>query len=152
MVDSNNSSFDFGNNIEYDKETTPKKTLHGLRVYYELIIVGFLYRKVPALRHVLQYLNRDLNISYTKIHLGIMEYIFECQHNSNTLLYHLPQNLWFEYELEGDYRDKVKTIELRRRFVKIIYDFGVYDQQDGWNLIFKFKGIPMHGKCIIRYT
>lgn len=98
---------------------------------------------------------------------GINEYTVEGQFDSKKLIYHLDTNLWFEYELEGDYKNKIQRILLKRRFVKNTINGRMYDlegnyikdcsgekmiTQDGWNLIFEFKGIPIYGSCVIRYV
>lgn len=65
----------------------------------------------------------------------------------------INNNMWFEYELDGEYQDKIKTISLKRNFIKILV-FGKYPkvQQSGWNVIFEFNGIPQSGSCIVRST
>lgn len=156
QIDSNNSFFDFGNNIEYEtkaitKKAETKKLLSRIKFLFKYMVVDCLYRHFSALRPRIQYLSQELTILYHKRYFGIKEYTLEGQYSSKELTYHLPMNLWFEYELEGDYREKIKSIELKRRFVKTIHELGIFDQQDGWNLLFEFHGIPMHGKCIIRY-
>lgn len=69
------------------------------------------------------------------------------------LTFRLQNNVWFEYELDGEYQDKIKTISLKRRFIKK-YLFGKYprEQQVGWNVIFEFTEIPKSGSCILRST
>lgn len=70
-----------------------------------------------------------------------------------TLTFGLQNNLWFEYKLDGEYQAKIKTISLKRRFVKF-YKYGKYsrEQQVGWNVIFEFTGIPKSGSCILQST
>lgn len=68
----------------------------------------------------------------------------------NNICFYITKNLWFEYELDGDYKDKIKKIELRRRFVKKVYWYGSYFQQLGWNVIFTFQEPPQHGYAILR--
>jgi hypothetical protein len=69
------------------------------------------------------------------------------------LTFNLQNNIWFEYELDGEYQDKIKTISLKRRFIKK-YLFGKYprEQQVGWSVIFEFTEIPKSGSCILRST
>jgi hypothetical protein len=70
-----------------------------------------------------------------------------------TFSFGIKNNIWFEYELDGEYQDKIKTISLKRNFITKIM-FGKYPkvQQSGWNVIFEFDGIPQSGSCILRST
>lgn len=153
ILDSNHSFFDFGNDVEYPTTKTQilKRIFKELYLDYKNLFLYYVYDHLPSIRHKIQYYRQDFLIYYEKYMYGTMEYTFEGQHNSKEIIYHIPHNLWFEYELEGDYKEKIKTIELKRRFVKLINDNGIYDQQEGWNLLFTFSGIPMYGKCTIRY-
>ncbi len=158
LLSSNQSFFNFNNNVDYDTDTSLKSFLrmkisdNKARLIHLLYIISVKYKfKLKWDGRDIAYANQEATINYIKRHYGISEYTFEGQHNSNILTYHLTSNLWFEYELEGDYRDKIKNIELKRRFVRNIHENGISDQQDGWDLIFNFGGIPMHGKYIIRY-
>ena len=158
LLSSNQSFFDFNNNVDYDTDTSLKSFLrmkisdNKARLIHLLYIISVKYNlKLKWEGRDIAYANQEVTINFLRTHYGTSEYTFEGQHNSNILTYHLTSNLWFEYELEGDYRDKIKNIELKRRFVRNVHEVGISDQQDGWDLIFKFHGIPMHGKCIIRY-
>lgn len=158
LLSSNQSFFDFNNNIDYDVETSLITKIKTFLSIYKLLIIHLLYRysvtfnrKIKWGGQDIAYVHQEAQINHIITHFGTSEYTFEGRHTSKEIIYHLSSNLWFEYELEGDYRDKVKSIELKRRFVRNIHKFGISDQQDGWNLILNFRGIPMHGKCIIRY-
>ena len=69
------------------------------------------------------------------------------------ITFSIHNNVWFEYELGGEYSNKIKSVALKRRFLKI-YRFGKYpyQQQSGWNVIFEFTEIPKSGSCILRST
>lgn len=158
LLSSNQSFFDFNNNVDYDIETSFIKRIKTFLFIYKLLIITLLYRysvifnrKITCEGKDIAYAHQEANIHYIIDRFGTSEYTFDGRHNSKEITYHLTSNLWFEYELEGDYRDKIKSIELKRRFVRNIHKVGISDQQDGWNLSFRFKGIPMYGKCIIRY-
>jgi hypothetical protein len=69
------------------------------------------------------------------------------------LVFSMPNNLWFEYELDGEYQDKIKSISLKRKFITR-YTYGKYphQRQVGWNVIVEFTDIPKSGSCILRST
>lgn len=69
------------------------------------------------------------------------------------LTFSMPHNLWFEYELDGEYQDKIKSISLKRKFITR-YTYGKYPKQRqvGWNVIFEFTEPPKSGSCILRST
>jgi len=71
---------------------------------------------------------------------------------TDTLVFNIPNNLYFEYELLGDYAREIETIKLERRFVKILRPAVEAVRQSGWKVIFKFKQPPKHGGCKIIYT
>lgn len=70
-----------------------------------------------------------------------------------TLTFYIRDNVWFEYALEGDYQDKIKSVSLKRRFVTH-YLYGKYrrEVQRGWNVIFEFTEIPQNGSCVLKHT
>jgi hypothetical protein len=93
-------------------------------------------------------------LKYTMIHTRWMaEQSKDGELFEPRLLFNLQNNIWFEYELDGEYQDKIKTISLKRRFMKF-YRFGKYprEQQVGWSVIFEFTEIPKSGSCILRST
>lgn len=158
LLSSNQSFFDFNNNIDYETDDSLKSFIKERLSLYKVLIIHLLYiisvkynRKISWNGQDIAYANQEAEIYYMRTQYGTSEYTFEGRHNSKELIYHLSSNLWFEYELEGDYRNKIISIELKRRFVRNIHKVGISNQQDGWNLRLMFSGIPMHGKCIIRY-
>jgi hypothetical protein len=68
------------------------------------------------------------------------------------LVFHIPRNLWFEYNLSYDYKDYIKSVSLKRCF-RIYYMFGKYprQQQFGWDVILEFTNIPKNGSCELKY-
>ncbi len=84
---------------------------------------------------------------------GLIEQKKSGQLFESTFSFKIKNNIWFEYELYGEYQDKIKTISLRRNFINKLM-FGKYPkvQQSGWNVIFEFDGIPQSGSCIMRST
>lgn len=84
---------------------------------------------------------------------GLVEQIKEGALFQPNVSFKINNNMWFEYELDGEYQDKIQTISLKRNFIKILV-FGKYPkiQQSGWNVIFEFDGIPQAGSCIVRST
>ena len=73
----------------------------------------------------------------------------ECKEDK--IVFHFWNNLYLDYELYGDYREKITSISLVRRYVHI-KRFGVFAEtrQNGWNLIFGFSEPPKNGYCIVR--
>lgn len=79
--------------------------------------------------------------------------VIEGPQDRNSIEIYLPNNLWMQYNLEGEYQKEVKSIELKRRFVTR-KKFGIYEQivQRGWNLIFTFEHPPQSGRCVVEHT
>jgi hypothetical protein len=71
--------------------------------------------------------------------------------NNDELTFIIPNNLWVEYNLRGDYQEKVKSISLLRNFVRYMLD-GKFEkiQQRGWKVVLKFKSPPQNGYCEIK--
>jgi hypothetical protein len=90
---------------------------------------------------------------YEEIAFGVFEQFHSGQLPSNYLIFLVGKNIWLEYELTGEYKEKIKTISLKRNFVRMI-KFGKFpeEKQDGWNLIFEFTEIPTSGSCLVRYV
>jgi hypothetical protein len=65
----------------------------------------------------------------------------------------LPSNMWFEYALEGEYREYIRKLSFTRRFVDH-KRYGIYPQrkQEGWNVIFDFTQPPKSGSCTVSYV
>lgn len=82
---------------------------------------------------------------------GIYERKMEGVLKDTILEFKLPHNLYVEYELEGDYQNKIKSVSLLRNFLRH-KKFGTFweTRQDGWKLIFEFVDIPQWGSCIVR--
>lgn len=72
------------------------------------------------------------------------------KYDRKTILFHIDANVWLEYKLCGDYKDKVQKISLKRNF-QLFKRFGVFNElrQNGWNVIFEFSEPPQHGSCKI---
>jgi hypothetical protein len=83
---------------------------------------------------------------------GFTEEFHTGELKSDTLIFNIPNNLYFEYELLGDYETNIKTIKLERRFVKKINPLTEKVQQHGWSVTFTFNEPPMCGWCKILYT
>lgn len=96
-------------------------------------------------QHFMKWIYMNTLYSYQDIREGPLE--------SSKLTIGIPNNLWMEYHLEGEYKDKIAAIELKRHFMTR-KKYGLYLQvvQRGWDLIFTFDGIPSSGKCIIEHT
>ena len=65
----------------------------------------------------------------------------------------IPKNIWFDYELSGDYENFIKEISFERRLKKF-RKFNMYNLfvQDGWMLTFEFTESPQEGNCTVRYV
>lgn len=83
--------------------------------------------------------------TFTQSHSGAL--------NENKIMFIMPSNLWFEYKLEGEYEEKIKTIELTRNFVPHAR-FGIFicEKQRGWKTTFEFTSPPQNGSCSITYV
>jgi hypothetical protein len=95
---------------------------------------------------------RFLKFCCVGIH-GITEQIKSGKLYEPILIFYIPHNVWFEYNLDGDYQNKIKSISLKRCFFTH-YSFGKYpkQQQRGWNVIFEFTDIPQSGSCVLRHV
>jgi hypothetical protein len=69
------------------------------------------------------------------------------------LTFTISNNIWTEYELDGEYQEKIKSISLKRHLITH-YVFGKYKscRQNGWDVIFEFTDPPQSGSCILRST
>jgi hypothetical protein len=67
--------------------------------------------------------------------------------------FQISLNCWVGYNLNGDYKNMVKSIELRRRMVDY-KRYGAFPTkvQRGWEVAFTFNGIPKIGSCEIEYV
>lgn len=62
-------------------------------------------------------------------------------------------NMLIEYELTGEYKEKIKTVSLLRNF-QTHWRFGKFKEirQNGWNVVFEFTDPPQSGSCVVRYV
>ena len=70
----------------------------------------------------------------------------------NKLIFNIDNNIWFDYELEGEYKEHIKNICLLRHFIIKIKNGITFHKQSGWDVIFEFKEIPKNGNCVLRST
>ena len=101
-----------------------------------------------SLQYYYQYVMKELVFMYR----GFNEETKRGGLETNTLVFNIPNNLYFEYELLGDYSHEIKNIKLERRFVKVLTPVKEKIKQDGWCIIFNFINPPKHGECKIVYT
>jgi hypothetical protein len=83
---------------------------------------------------------------------GTVEVTKEGPMKEPSLTFILLNNLWLEYELEGDYQTHIESISLVRNFITH-YKMGKFKfiTQRGWKLIFTFIEPPQSGSCLVRY-
>jgi hypothetical protein len=69
------------------------------------------------------------------------------------LTFPIWSNLFLEYELTGDYKDKIKSISLLRNF-QTHWRFDKFKEitQKGWNVVFEFTDPPQSGSCTVWYV
>jgi hypothetical protein len=131
-----------------------------------LLIVLFSYVPVTLIMPIMTTLLEHNILTNTTIHYwfqkwlkyscvstrGLIEQSKDGKLYEPILTFHIPHNVWFEYNLDGDYQDKIKSVALKRCFYTH-YVFGKYPQQQqkGWNIIFEFTDIPQNGSCILKY-
>lgn len=154
-LDSNTSYFTLEGDDEYNKKV--KNTYFSISeiikyrlLKYRFLLLLFLLR-FPKIKKRIQFDSQKTTEEYYRQSNGVSEYKKEGRLNTTEFLYHLNNNIWFEYELSGDYEKNIQTIELKRRMVKNTYKSETFHSQDGWNLIFTFSTPPNDGSCIIRY-
>lgn len=70
----------------------------------------------------------------------------------DTITYQLEKNLWFEYELFGEYKEKIKSISLKRNIITVVWQGITRKRQNGWIVKFKFTSALQDGKLILRYV
>jgi len=84
---------------------------------------------------------------------GVFEISQEGPLNSNKLVFLIPTNIGWEYELSGEYKEKIKTISFLRNFIKHKrYGISPELKQDGWQVLFEFIEPPQSGSCLVKYT
>jgi len=94
-------------------------------------------------------------------HQMLMRYFYSFLHSTysetksgpvvgNELVFRVPTNMFVDYELTGDYKEKISSISIKRRYQRN-FRFGRFERiiQDGWDLVFEFVSSPEHGSCIV---
>lgn len=122
-----------------------------LTTFVTVTISDLIYYQIATSSKIHSIYQKFMVYKYVNLY-GIFEQSKFGKLNEPGLIFHIPSNLWFEYNLDGDYKNKIKSISLKRCFC-IHYKFGKYkrQKQDGWNVIFEFTDIPQDGSCILRY-
>lgn len=124
--------------------------LSGLLTTIKMIVERLfngLWKKYD-LQYYYQYAMKELVFMYR----GFNEETKRGELETNTLCFNIPNNLYFEYELLGDYSHEIKNIKLERRFVKVLTPVREKIKQDGWSIVCNFTNPPKHGECKIIYT
>jgi len=72
--------------------------------------------------------------------------------DSKRLAFTVPSNMFLDYWLTGEYKEKVTSIALTRRYLKF-KKFGVFERvrQSGWLLTFEFSSPPQEGSCRVEF-
>jgi len=106
---------------------------------------------LPELQKIIpQYTAQKIALwGYKRLH-GLQEQQSIGKQETKSVSFFIPINLWFEYELDGDYSNKIHKIELQRRFIRRIYWYGSCFKQQGWNVIFTFLEPPQYGYVVLR--
>jgi len=81
---------------------------------------------------------------------GMIEEAEYGEQKTNKIKFHINNNIWFDYTLEGDYKDQIKKVSLLRHFVRKSFGRFIKHRQDGWDVIFEFKEPPKHGNVVLR--
>jgi len=91
-----------------------------------------------------------LKYVYTFV-FGTVEKVTSGELKEPQLVVYTSNNLYFEYVLEGEYKEKIKSVSLVRHY-GAWKRFGVFREvrQYGWNLIFEFSDPPKSGSCIVQ--
>lgn len=150
--------------IESDWRKSPVKT----RIWYALLECTLTLMIIPMCVVMptvtglseFGYLKPDAQYRYQKFLRWFFEHtrgIYEQSRSGtlkeNILSFTIPHNIWFEYRMEGDYRDNLKKVSLKRNFVNH-KRHGIFHEkrQRGWNVIFEFSSVPQAGNCTLRYV
>lgn len=93
-----------------------------------------------------------LKYVYTFIY-GTIEKTTSGELKESQLVVYLPANVYFEYVLEGEYKEKIQSVSLVRNY-GTWKKFGVFKEvrQYGWNLIFDFIDPPKSGSCTVEFV
>lgn len=145
---------------ELPKKDKAKAYLKATGFVCALVAYGFTAHLLTFLLQHGWIKNKNYQIEHQKIlkylimntH-GIDQKVFEAPLDTTELKYKLYNNLWFNYQLEGDFQTEIEKIQLKRHF-ETTKRFGKFEQikQHGWDLIFTFKTPPQTGKCVIEHT
>lgn len=106
---------------------------------------GFIKNKNYQVEH-----QRILKEIYTIV-WGRSQLIFDTAQIERTIRIPLRTNIWCDYKMEGDYKDQIRKISLKRRFTNQIYFGKSATQQIGWELIFEFRQPPKNGSLIVEW-
>ena len=161
----------FGSPYASNNSTVLNSTFKDLSLHKKLLshvkCIGYIFLSIPVLAcspiHTFLSTHNIVNnawidYNYQKLmkHVvieteGINEQIKSGELFEPTLIFSMPHNLWFEYELDGEYQEKIKSVSLKRKFITR-YTYGKYphQRQVGWNVIFEFTESPKSGSCILR--
>lgn len=131
---------------------TLRKIIGSFGVIIFTDVMWFAYILDPKGKHIkpqIYYQKCMKMISDTKQY----EQITIGKQETNVLKIHVPNNLYIDYVLDGDYNKQIRSISLTRNLIKQIV-FGIQQRQVqvGWNITFLFKKPPEYGYCIVRYT
>ena len=88
-----------------------------------------------------------------KTYVGVYQESFEGELSGTVLQCPIKHNIWFGYELAGDYEKYITNISFERRLM----EFKKFNEhsitvQDGWVLTFEFSQPPKTGSCKIEYV
>jgi hypothetical protein len=88
-----------------------------------------------------------------KTYVGVYEEGFEGEMSGTILQCPILHNIWFGYELAGDYEKYITHISFERKLVDF-KKFNTYSItiQDGWVLTFEFSQPPKTGSCKVEYV
>lgn len=118
-----------------------------------IILLAFhiLYASIAPKKYS-QYRFQSILKEIAKVDRGIKEYEIKGRIYTNILTYRIDRNLWFEYELEGDYKDKIRSISLKRNVITEIWMGMERKRQYGWIITFTFSKNPEEGRLILRHV
>ncbi len=120
---------------------------------YMLYIPYFtLWTKIHGVNAQGQYDHQELLRYINFIFRGTAEVTKTGSLIEHDLVFIIPNNMWWEYELEGEYQDQIASLALVRNFITY-YRFGRFKsiRQNGWKVVFRFKELPQSGSCVVRY-
>lgn len=122
-----------------------------LSIPYNFVAIYATFAMLPLIQKIIsQYTAQKIAVWGMKRLRGLQEQQAIGKQETKSVSFFIPINLWFEYELDGDYSDKIHKIELRRRFIKRIYWYGSCFRQQGWNVIFTFLEPPQYGYVVLK--